>query len=193
MSGSPMINWHGPSMETACGRVAWGLPVSIHTSGYNISLRLDPVPKVTDQLRADYPHVVVWAAGGLIGRLAAAQIEILLAHRPNYHDWTFPKGKLDEGETLRCCALREVQEETGMACTSHDRLAPVFYRDARDRDKAVVYWTMTVDTGAYVSNDEVDAIGWFDLDSAAAVLTYARDRALLLGLDVERFRSTMQP
>jgi len=180
-------------MEMVCGRVARALPASTHTCDSNTSLPLDLVPKATDQLRADYPHVEVWAAGGLIGRLAAAQIEVLLAHRADHRDWTFPKGKLDEGETLSRCALREVQEETGMACTSHDRLPPVFYRDARNRDKAVVYWTMTVDAGAYVSNDEVDAIGWFDLNSADAVLTYAHDRALLQGVDVERFRSTMQP
>ena len=39
----------------------------------------------------------VWAAGGVVeddeGRL-------LVGHRPRYDDWTFPKGKLDPGETL---------------------------------------------------------------------------------------------
>ncbi len=151
------------------------------------------MPRATDQLPADHPDIEVWAAGGVIGRLVGDELEVLLVHRPDHQDWSFPKGKLAEDETLRCCALREVSEETGMACSTHDRLEPVFYRDARDRNKGVVYWTMTVDSGAFVPNDEVDGVGWFDLASAAAILTYAHDRALLSGVDVERFRSTMRP
>ena len=149
--------------------------------------------KATEHLPAEHPQVEVWAAGGIIGRLVDDQLEVLLAHRPNHGDWTFPKGKLDVGETLRCCALREVAEETGLTCATHDRCEPVFYRDARDREKAVVYWTMTVESGSYVPNDEVDGVGWFDVESAVAVLTYAHDRALLRGLDVTQFRSTMRP
>lgn len=151
------------------------------------------MPKASDQLPLDHPDVEVWAAGGIIGRRGEHQFEVLLAHRSGHCDWTFPKGKLDEGETLRGCALREVMEETGLECGTHDRLAPVFYRDAQDRAKAVVYWTMTVFSGGFSPNDEVDAVGWFDVESAEALLTYAHDRALLRGSDVQQFRSTMRP
>ncbi len=151
------------------------------------------MPRASDQLPLGHPDVEVWAAGGIITRVVNDDLEVLLAHRPNHVDWTFPKGKLDEGETLRSCALREVHEETGLHCTTHNRLDPVFYRDDRNRRKGVVYWIMSVDGGAYVPNDEVDAIGWFDLQSADTVLTYKHDRALLRGVDVDRIRSTMRP
>ena len=38
---------------------------------------------------------------------------VLLVHRPKYDDWTFPKGKLEEGESFEAAVAREVEEETG--------------------------------------------------------------------------------
>lgn len=50
------------------------------------------------------------AAGGLVSNDAGA---LLLIYRRGF--WDLPKGKLDEGETIEACAVREVQEETGLA------------------------------------------------------------------------------
>ena len=115
--------------------------------------------KSTDTLISDHPEIEVWAAGGAVWRMADGTIELLLAHRDSHDDWTMPKGKLDPGETLRACALREVEEETGLRCVSGDRLSLVPYTDGQGRSKAVVYWTMTVAEGAFVPNREVDAVG----------------------------------
>lgn len=52
---------------------------------------------------------LVLAAGGLVQNEMA---ENLLIHRRG--KWDLPKGKLDKGETLEECAVREVQEETGL-------------------------------------------------------------------------------
>jgi 8-oxo-dGTP pyrophosphatase MutT (NUDIX family) len=51
---------------------------------------------------------VVQAAGGLVYNAAAGFLFIYRRGK-----WDLPKGKLDEGENLEECALREVQEETG--------------------------------------------------------------------------------
>ncbi|MBS1642344.1 MAG: NUDIX domain-containing protein [Bacteroidetes bacterium] len=49
------------------------------------------------------------AAGGLVYN---EQGELLMIYRRG--KWDLPKGKLDEGETIEMCAVREVKEETGL-------------------------------------------------------------------------------
>lgn len=131
------------------------------------------------RLAEQYPEVSVWAAGGLVLRDAGGELEILLVHRPEHGDWSFPKGKMDEGETLGRTAEREVEEETGYRCRRLRRLPEVRYRDGRGREKLVAYWTMEIQTGEFEPNDEVDVVGWFGLTAAAKVLSYKRDRELL--------------
>ena len=49
------------------------------------------------------------AAGGLVFN---EHNELLMFLRRGY--WDLPKGKLDPGETIEACAVREVEEETGL-------------------------------------------------------------------------------
>ncbi|HET8574186.1 MAG TPA: NUDIX hydrolase [Edaphocola sp.] len=51
----------------------------------------------------------VTAAGGIV---STPGDKVLLIHRRGV--WDLPKGKLDEGESIRECAVREVIEETGL-------------------------------------------------------------------------------
>jgi 8-oxo-dGTP pyrophosphatase MutT (NUDIX family) len=53
--------------------------------------------------------VLIKAAGGLIH---TKDDELLLIFRRG--KWDLPKGKLDDGEELETCAVREVNEETGL-------------------------------------------------------------------------------
>ncbi|MEO0495072.1 MAG: NUDIX hydrolase [Actinomycetota bacterium] len=147
----------------------------------------------TEALFSEHPDIEVWAAGGAVWRVVDDRPEILLVHRDSHGDWTLPKGKLDDGETLRACALREVKEETGFRCATGDRLSLVAYTDARDRAKAVVYWTMTVLGGAFAPNSEVDAVGWFDLASARSTLTYCHDVSLVDEIETAISSSTITP
>ena len=52
---------------------------------------------------------VIVAGGGL---LLNENNELLMIFRRGF--WDLPKGKLDAGETMEACALREVEEETGV-------------------------------------------------------------------------------
>ena len=76
-----------------------------------------------------------------------ASIEVLVVHRPKYDDWSFPKGKREPVRRMTECALREVEEETGLRCTLGRELAGTSYADRHGRPKTVRYWVMRVESG----------------------------------------------
>jgi 8-oxo-dGTP pyrophosphatase MutT (NUDIX family) len=120
------------------------------------------------------------AAGGVIYRQSRrGDTEVLLVHRPHRKDWTFPKGKLEEGETDEACALREVEEETGLRCALQEELPSVSYRTRKGRLKVVRYWMMVPISGVARPRNEVDAIRWLPIDRALAQLSYEHDHVLL--------------
>ena len=122
----------------------------------------------------------VRAAGGILSRRTEAGLEVLAVHRPRYDDWGFPKGKCLAGESDEACALREVFEETGFRCRLGQAVGATSYVDSRGRPKEVRYWTMEVLTGSFTPGDEVDEIRWLGLVQAITLLTYERDRLLLM-------------
>ncbi len=125
------------------------------------------------------PVEVVQAAGGLVIRRRAGQLEIIAVHRPLQEDWSFPKGKLDEGETFEIAAQREVLEETGLVCRLVRFIGHTEYVDRKGRPKVVAYWVMVAESGSFTVNDEVDELRWLPLQAASALLSYERDRELL--------------
>ena len=123
---------------------------------------------------------VVRAAGGVVWRLGADGLEVLVVHRPRYDDWSFPKGKLDPADhDDESCAVREVREETGLEVVVGPELPGVKYTDNQGRPKSVRYWAMTPVDGAFVPNAEVDAAEWLAPDLVALRLSYGHDRRVL--------------
>lgn len=127
---------------------------------------------------------VIQAAGGLVWRESARGPEVLLVHRPRYDDWSFPKGKMEAGETWAETALREVEEETGIQVTLGDFAGSFSYLVQR-RVKVVLFWNMRIrevalrEASAFVANDEVDQLKWLPVDQALATLQYAFEQDLL--------------
>jgi len=128
----------------------------------------------------------VRAAGGVIVRGTGGDEQVLVVHRPKYGDWTFPKGKCEPGESDEECALREVEEETGLACALENELETTAYTDGQGRAKSVRYWRMRPVAGTLEYRHEVDEARWVTAAEAEALLTYERDVGVLGSLRATR-------
>lgn len=88
--------------------------------------------------------------------------------------WCLPGGFLEENETLIECAIRELNEETGIDLAHRLRQTAIFWqplikdkvdRDPRGRVISVVY-TVVVDRVEYplCAGDDAAAVAWFRMD-----------------------------
>lgn len=132
---------------------------------------------------------LVRAAGGVVRRRRPDETwELAIVHRPKYDDWSLPKGKAEPGESAEETALREVEEETGLACRLGDELDEIRYHDRYGHPKVVRYWLM--DAGdrfdTFEPNDEIDELRWCSSREAVKLLTYDHDRALVERLEERR-------
>jgi len=127
----------------------------------------------------DAPTDLIRAAGGVVIRFVSSErVEIACVYRDARGDWTFPKGKLDEGETFEQCALREVREETGLECRLIRFIGTTSYVHRRGRPKIVAYYLMVAESGEFTPNEEVDELRWVPLEHVRDRLTWDRDQEL---------------
>ncbi|MGV8976798.1 MAG: NUDIX hydrolase [Cellulomonas sp.] len=130
---------------------------------------------------------VVEAAGALVWRLRQGHLQVVLVHRPRYQDWSWPKGKLEPGESTPGAAVREVSEETGYDVVLGIPLPSLEYPLVDGRTKRVSYWSAQIagrpDAAALLarppvpraSTDEIDRTRWLDVAAAAKKLTNVLD------------------
>jgi 8-oxo-dGTP diphosphatase len=134
------------------------------------------------------------AAGGvLIAPDKEGRTKVAVIHRPKYMDWSLPKGKLEECESWRDAALREVGEETGYRCEPIAELPHVSYLDRKGRRKLVRYWLMEPIDGEFEPHGEVDELRWLTPEEAEELLTYPHDKELVRrALRRHRWRRAMR-
>ena len=154
------------------------------SSIYYSARRFDAVNSV-DRSPANTAEIV--AAGALIWRVRDDVFEVLIIHRPNYDDWSWPKGKQDPGESLAETAIREIREEVGLQVTLGVPLAVTSY-PVGGRPKDVFYWSAQLPEGALALADEgeVDELRWVTPEVARALLTNRDDLGPLDSLEALR-------
>lgn len=137
-------------------------------------------------------EVSILAAGALCWRLKKKKLEVLLIHRQRYDDWSWPKGKLDKGETLVECAVREVYEEVGLPITLGIPLPAIRYA-VKPGLKEVHYWAASVDDMPPIPDGkEVDTAVWCSPNKALGLLSNPSDIAPLEALVAAFEAETLQ-
>ena len=140
------------------------------------------------------PSRPVLAGGAVVTREHPVRgTEVVVVHRKRYDDWSLPKGKVENGESVPAAAVREVLEETGVTIRLGVPLDTVSYdltKPARpdlskhgkllSGIKRVSYWGATAThTVRRAPDHEVDVVSWLPVRAALSRLSYAADHFLL--------------
>ncbi len=128
--------------------------------------------------------MTVYAAGALCWREVDGELLLALVHRSRYNDWSWPKGKVDPGETLPQTAVREILEETGLSIKLGQRIHVSNYIMPNGAHKEVHYWAARVSDAVvarsrFKPDDEVAEVRWVTVAEARSLMTYEYDHEVL--------------
>ena len=95
--------------------------------------------------------------------------------------WDFPKGKVEQGESEKETALREVLEETGLSISmKNDFREEVTYEPAPNVMKTVVFFLAHPDNMRItLAKEEIEDFEWLSYEEALQQLTFQNAKDLL--------------
>ena len=111
------------------------------------------------------------------------RIEFLLL-KHSYGHWDFPKGNVEDSESLKDTAKREIMEETGIEVddflNGFERKINYFYTKNGTRvHKEVYFFIFKSNTKSIRLSDEHVSFLWLDYQEAFNVLTFSNAKELL--------------
>lgn len=101
--------------------------------------------------------------------------KIGLVYRKKNNDYSFPKGHLEENETLFECAIRETEEETGRRCKllSEKEIGIIEYTNFEGNIKTYMY--LAIDDGVtdrIIDEKDKEELVWVNYDDVIDKLSY---------------------
>lgn len=144
-----------------------------------------PVPSDVRAPRRTPPSEETSAGGLVVDRSASPPTAALIGRldRRGRLMWSLPKGHVEPGETREQAAVREVEEETGIAGRILAPLGAIdfwFVADGRRIHKTVHHFLMEQVGGQLSADDaEVVEVEWVPLADVSSRLAYADERRLM--------------
>lgn len=121
-----------------------------------------------------------FSAGGIVFNDKG---EVLITKHSQNHHWGFPKGWIEEGQSIEEAAIREVREEGGVEAKIIDKVGHTKYMYTLKGEKifkVVTYFLMKYISGDPKDHDwEMEDAGWFTTEEALKTLDFSRDKDLL--------------
>lgn len=142
----------------------------------------------------EYPHPAV-TTDIVIFSLRDNQLKLLLIRRkdePFKGKWALPGGFVEMGESLEQCALRELEEETGVSDVQLEQLYTFGDpgRDPRERVITVAYFALIPSERIHArAGSDAESVGWFALD---ALPELAFDHQRIIEMAHQRLRDRLK-
>lgn len=128
------------------------------------------------------------SSGGVVYDVNEGHLEVILISHHNLRGkliWCLPKGSVEEGETLKETALREVREETGITGELLEKIGQIQYWFYSRQEEAKIFKTVHFYLLKFLKgntadhDNEVDEARWVTIENGLEMLAHRSERSIL--------------
>lgn len=126
------------------------------------------------------------SCGVVIFRNENDKIRYLIIRQKNDSHWGFPKGHVEERETERETAIREVKEETGLSVNILDnfRVRDKYFVNGNTMKEVIFFLGKAETSSINMQFEEISDYKWADDSLAMQLLTYESSKKVLYKADL---------
>lgn len=121
------------------------------------------------------------SCGGIIFYNGKQNTKILLVKNTNGRYWSFPKGHIEQGETEKETAAREIKEETGLDVDIKKDFREVsdYCPFGKIRKHVVFFLAQAFTDDVKIQEEEISEYIWVDFQQARKVCSYDNDLRII--------------